>query len=33
MILYFSGTENSLAIARAIAEHVDDKVLPLRAPA
>ena len=30
MILYFSGTGNSLAIARAIAEHVGDKVLPLR---
>lgn len=30
MILYFSGTGNSLAIARAIAEHVDDKVMPLR---
>lgn len=29
MILYFSGTGNSLAIARAIAEHVGDKVLPL----
>ena len=30
MILYFSGTGNSLAIARAIAEHVGDTVLPLR---
>lgn len=30
MILYFSGTGNSLAIARAIAEHVGDKVMPLR---
>ena len=30
MILYFSGTGNSLAVARAIAEHVGDKVLPLR---
>ena len=30
MILYFSATGNSLAIARAIAEHVGDMVLPLR---
>ena len=30
MILYFSGTGNSLAIARTIAEHVGDKVMPLR---
>ena len=30
MILYFSGTGNSFAIARAIAEHVGDKVMPLR---
>ena len=29
MILYFSGTGNSLAIARKIAEAVDDQVLPL----
>ena len=30
MILYFLGTGNSLAIALAIAEHVDDKVMALR---
>ena len=29
MILYFSGTGNSLAIARRIAEAIDDQVLPL----
>lgn len=29
MILYFSGTGNSLAIARSIAKAVDDQVLPL----
>ena len=29
MILYFSGTGNSLAVARKIAEAVDDQVLPL----
>ena len=29
MILYFSGTGNSLAIARKIAEAVDDQVMPL----
>ena len=29
MILYFSGTGNSLAIARKIAEAIDDQVLPL----
>ena len=30
MILYFSGTGNSLAIARQIAEKVGDKIMPLR---
>ena len=29
MILYFSGTGNSLAIARKIAEAINDQVLPL----
>ena len=29
MILYFSGTGNSLAIARKIAEATNDQVIPL----
>ena len=29
MILYFSGTGDSLAVARKIAETINDQVLPL----